>query len=425
MKISLDTNILINDPSIVFKADHEFVISFTVLRELDKLKRNPDLKRAAQDAIKNIWAQVQSGNLKVLNVPTHLGDSPDECIIRDTLESPDTAILSDDIGARLIANVVGVPIYDLDTNQIDYTYTGYVQIDGNLLYERDCVAVQEMQLEEFNEVFEVSLHENEYCIVNRITGKYDIWVNHRGTVNRISQSNKPYGDAGITLQPMDAIQACVLDAVYRAPSPLVIIDGKLGTGKTLLTLMGALAATTGGVRNRQYYKILVTKPPVSINKNMYTGFKPGTSEDKMSGHLGGLKSNLKYLLDKRTPRQEKRKEEVAEDKLKSTEVWNDFFEVKEIDEIQGESIHESIFIVDEWQLLDEDSVKLILSRIAKGSKIILVGDTKGQTYGMNRAREGFKVLYKHFGTAPEFSYIKLENIYRSELAEFVARIFPD
>jgi PhoH-like ATPase len=158
---------------------------------------------------------------------------------------------------------------------------------------------------------------------------------------------------------------------------------------------------------------------------MYTGFKPGTSEDKMSGHLGGLKSNLKYLLDKRTPRQEKRKEEVAEDKLKSTEVWNDFFEVKEIDEIQGESIHESIFIVDEWQLLDEDSVKLILSRIAKGSKIILVGDTKGQTYGMNRAREGFKVLYKHFGTAPEFSYIKLENIYRSELAEFVARIFPD
>jgi predicted ribonuclease YlaK len=44
---------------------------------------------------------------------------------------------------------------------------------------------------------------------------------------------------------------------------------------------------------------------------------------------------------------------------------------------------------------------------------------------MNRAREGFKVLYKHFGTAPEFSYIKLENIYRSELAEFVARIFPD
>jgi PhoH-like ATPase len=282
-----------------------------------------------------------------------------------------------------------------------------------------------MQLEEFNEVFEVSLHENEYCIVNRITGKYDIWVNHRGTVNRISQSNKPYGDAGITLQPMDAIQACVLDAVYRAPSPLVIIDGKLGTGKTLLTLMGALAATTGGVRNRQYYKILVTKPPVSINKNMYTGFKPGTSEDKMSGHLGGLKSNLKYLLDKRTPRQEKRKEEVAEDKLKSTEVWNDFFEVKEIDEIQGESIHESIFIVDEWQLLDEDSVKLILSRIAKGSKIILVGDTKGQTYGMNRAREGFKVLYKHFGTAPEFSYIKLENIYRSELAEFVARIFPD
>lgn len=189
--------------------------------------------------------------------------------------------------------------------------------------------------------------------------------------------------------------------------------------------MGALAATAGGVRDRKYYKILVTKPPVSVNRALYTGFKPGSSEDKMSGHLGGIKSNLKFLLDKRTARQEKRKELGNEDTLRSTEVWQEFFEVKEIDEIQGESIHESIFLVDEWQLLDRDSVKLILSRIAMGSKIVLIGDTQGQTYGMNRANEGFKVLYKHLGTAPEMSFIRLENIYRSELAEFVERIFEE
>lgn len=189
--------------------------------------------------------------------------------------------------------------------------------------------------------------------------------------------------------------------------------------------MGSLAATAGGVRDRKYYKILVTKPPVSINKSLYTGFKPGDREDKMSGHLGGLKSNLRFLLDKRTPRQERRKETRELEELESTKIWDSYFEVREIDEIQGESIHESIFLVDEWQLLDADSVKLILSRIAMGSKIILMGDTQGQTYGMNRANEGFKILYKHLGKAPEMAFIKLENIYRSELAKFVEHIFEE
>ncbi len=425
MRVSLDTNILINNPLIVFNTEHEFVISFTVLRELDKLKRNPDLKRAAQDAIKNIWVQVNTGAVAILNIPTHLGDTPDECIIKDTLDKTDTALLTEDISAKLIAKSVGVPIYDMDTNFINYDYTGYINIEGDTVYEKEYASLKEMQLVEFNTLFNVTLHENEYGIINRISGKYDLWVNHRGTVTRTSQSNKPYGDAGISFQPMDAIQACVLHAVFASDAPLVVIDGKIGTGKTILALMASLAATAGGIKDRKYYKILVSKPPVSVNKALYTGFKPGSSEDKMSGHLGGIKSNLRLLLDKRTARQERRKESTDEEKLVSTEIWDTYFEVKELDEIQGESIHESIFLLDEWQLLSEDDVKLVISRMASGSKLVLMGDTKGQTYGMNRAREGFKVLYKHFGEAPEFSYIKLENIYRSELAKFVASIFPD
>ena len=86
-------------------------------------------------------------------------------------------------------------------------------------------------------------------------------------------------------------------------------------------------------------------------------------------------------------------------------------------------IHDSILIVDEWQLLSNDDAKLVISRIAQGSKIVLVGDTAGQTYGMNRANEGFKALYKYLGKAPEFNYIKLDNVYRSRLARFVAQVY--
>ena len=93
--------------------------------------------------------------------------------------------------------------------------------------------------------------------------------------------------------------------------------------------------------------------------------------------------------------------------------------------MQGMSLHNSILLVDEAQKLSDDSLKLILSRIADGSKVVLMGDTVGQVYGLNRGNEGYKVLFKHLGKSPEMCYIKLENIYRSELAKFVAKIFND
>lgn len=185
--------------------------------------------------------------------------------------------------------------------------------------------------------------------------------------------------------------------------------------------MAALARTNGQHRLQSYSKIMVTKPPVSINRALYTGFKPGTTEDKMSGHLGGIKSNLRFLLDTNVTIPKNSKLENIE--LPSDLVWNDKFSVIELDEIQGTSIHNEILIVDEWQLLDTDTSKLVASRIAHGSKLVLVGDTAGQTYGMNRANEGFKVLYKYLGKSPEFNYIKLENIYRSRLAEFIENVY--
>lgn len=422
MKISLDTNILIDNPDIIFDTSKEFVISFTVIRELDKLKRNTDLKRAAQHAIKNLWYLYKDDKITILNVPNLLGDSPDEKIVQDTKDSEDTSILSNDIAVRIIAKAHGIDVSSFEAEDlIDFNYKGYTIIEGDVTYEKDYVQIKELPLHEFNETFKVSLSENEYCIITRVSTGSDIWVNRTGTVSRVSQSMKPYRDAGIILSPMDPVQMCALHAVFDDTIPLTVIDGTLGTGKTILTLMAALARSVGQTRLRSYSSILVTKPPVSINKDMYTGFKPGTSEDKMSGHLGGIKSNLRFLLDKADVKKRKTRDEQED--LPSDLIWAEVFSVIELDEIQGTSVHDSILIVDEWQLLDTDTSKLVASRIAQGSKIVLVGDTAGQTYGMNRANEGFKVLYQYLGKAPEFNYIKLEAIYRSPLAAFIENVF--
>jgi len=221
---------------------------------------------------------------------------------------------------------------------------------------------------------------------------------------------------------MDSEQWCALHAVSDPDIPLVVIDGDLGTGKTIMALMGALYGTTGQTRFKKFEKIVVSKPPVSTNKALYTGFKPGTREEKMSGHLGGLKNNLKFMMDKKGEKAKiDREGNVTETPAGLT--WDEYFEVAEIDEAQGASMHDTCWIVDEWQLLDEDGAKLVMSRMAEGSKMILVGDTAGQTYGMNRANEGFKPLFEWFGKDTVFSYVKLETIYRSPLAEFVAKVY--
>lgn len=423
MKVSLDTNILIDEPHIVFDKTREFVISFTVIRELDKLKRNPDVKRAAQAAIRSIWMQFKDDKIEILNIPDLLGESPDEKIIQDTKDD-NASILSNDIAVRIIAKAHNIPISDFEGESvIDYDYSGYTIIKGNLIYEERFRQIKELQIDEFNETFKTKLKENEYCIIDRMVEKNDIWVHKDGRVNRISQSMKPYRDAGILLDPMDDIQMCALDAVFDKDVPLTVIDGKLGTGKTLLSLMGLLACSVGQKRFRAYKQILVTKPPVSINRDLYTGYKPGTREEKMSGHLGGLMSNLSFLLDRESTKDLKPGEEPPPSE--SEKIWYEYFKVIEIDEIQGMSVHDSGFMIDEYQLLNTDGLKLALSRISEGSKMILIGDTQGQTYGTNRADEGFKTLYKYLGSAKEFNYIKLENIYRSKLAEFVEEVFKE
>ena len=430
MKISLDTNILIDSPQVVFDKSREFVISFTVLRELDKLKRNPDLKRAAQQAIRNIKVQLLAKHIEILNVPglEQLGDSPDEQIIRDTLEA-NAHFLTEDINASVIATSLGIPLSNFEAaEEIDYDYTGYQIIPLTDVYTKTLRTIKELPIEEFEHHMDTVLKLNEYCIIQDGTENPDIWKNSKHVAVRISQKMSPFTSAGIRgVQPLDPIQMCVLDTVMDPTCPLTVIDGVLGTGKTMLTLMSALATTQGEKRYKFYDQVYVTASPESVNKGLYTGFKPGDTNQKLSGHLGGFKSNLKFLLDDKRAKESRKNKRIDDEDLElaSDLAWQDNFTVVEIDEIQGTSLHYSILLVDEYQKLNTDSLKLILSRIAEGSKVVLMGDTQGQVYGLNRADEGFKTLYKHFGTAEEFSYIKLSNIYRSELAKFVEQIFKD
>jgi len=409
-----DTNVLLDYPDIVL--EEKSAVSFMTLRELDKLKRNPDLKFMAQSAIKSLQHAMSLGTLEVLGAPTQESlkpESPDERIILDCLEAGYT-FSSQDIGANVIAEAVGLTTTQRSTEpNYDREYTGYVTIKGDVNYESNYVAIKEMQLLEFEEIFQVNLQENQYAIIDRVVEKDDVWVKKGDTVQRITQSMKPYRSADIVDSPLDSIQMAALDSIFDADVPLTIIDGKLGTGKTLISLMAALARTNGQHQLKLYDTVSVTRPNITTDVRFRRGFLPGEAADKDTPWVAGITSNLKYLF-------EKKEKDKADSKANT--IFEEMFEIIPMETIQGLSLTNSILIVDEFQLLDRDGLLLVLGRIAEGSKVVLVGDTRAQTYHLNRGNEGFKLLQPHYGKHPLINFIRLDNVYRSKLAEFVAEL---
>jgi len=195
---------------------------------------------------------------------------------------------------------------------------------------------------------------------------------------------------------------------------LYVTDGYNLTHNTVLVLMGALATTRGQKNYRFYKKILVTRPPIATDRKLELGFLPGDLSQKLGDWVGGVKSNLKFLYEK----------DLETSLNKSADsIFEEHFELLNLESVQGVSLHNVILLVDEYQLLNTDTLKLVLSRIAQGAKVVLVGDTQGQTYGINRSNEGFRTLYKYLGKNSNMNFIKLNNIYRSKLSEFVDEVF--
>ena len=409
-----DTNVLLDYPDIVLEG--KCAVSFTTLRELDSLKRRPDLKFMAQQAIKSLEQAMLQDLVEVLGAPTLETlnpESPDERIILDTIAAG-YSFSSQDIGANVIAEALGLETTKR-TSQTNYDkdYTGYVTLKGDLNYESRYVATKEMQKIEFEEVFQVHLRENQYIIIDRVVEKDDVWVCKGDVVSRISQTMKPYKSAGIMDTPLDSIQMAALDAIFDVDIPLTIIDGKLGTGKTLLSLMAAYARVNGQHQLKAYNNVSITRPNITTDHRFERGFLPGEARDKDLPWVAGITSNLKYLFEKN----DKQRNDNA-----GTKIFEEHFEIIPLETIQGLSLNNSILLVDEFQLLDRDGLLLVLGRIAEGSKVVLIGDTRSQTYHINRGSEGFKLLQPHYGEQELINFIRLDNVYRSKLAEFVAEL---
>ena len=152
--------------------------------------------------------------------------------------------------------------------------------------------------------------------------------------------------------------------------------GPAGTGKTYL----AVAAAVQAFREKQVNRIILTRPAVEAGERL--GFLPGDLQSKVAPYLRPLYDALCDMLG-------------AETYQKYLERGN--IEVAPLAYMRGRTLDDSFIILDEAQNTSREQMKMFLTRLGFGSKIVITGDVTqidlpdGKPSGL---REAMRVLKK-------------------------------
>ena len=150
-------------------------------------------------------------------------------------------------------------------------------------------------------------------------------------------------------------------------APLVVVKGAAGTGKTFCSLAYALEHIKKYSAKELYNQILVGTP---VDYGEQIGYLPGDISAKISPLLGGVYDNLKAIFREKNP--DATNMEIND---QCDEIFDrGFIDIQVIGFLRGRTIPYTCFIIDETQNVRPDIIKNIVTRAAKGSKFIFLGD---------------------------------------------------
>jgi PhoH-like ATPase len=98
-------------------------------------------------------------------------------------------------------------------------------------------------------------------------------------------------------------------------------------------------------------------------------------------------------------------------------------EISPINYLRGRSIHDTAIIVDDGQNLTQEDMKLVLTRVGEGSRVILTGDPDQIDRGeINSLSNGLVQVVERFKGQACFAHLTMHEVMRSRVAEMAARL---
>ena len=206
---------------------------------------------------------------------------------------------------------------------------------------------------------------------------------------------------GRTIRPKTANQKRYVDAIEDHTVTFGI--GPAGTGKTYLAMAMAISA----LQQKKVNRIILTRPAVEAGEHL--GFLPGTLSEKIDPYLRPLFDALHDMIDIETvPRL----------------MQSGVIEVAPLAYMRGRSLNDAFIILDEAQNTTPEQMKMFLTRLGFGSKMVITGDVT-QIDLPNGQHSGLRVVRDILGDIDDIAFLELtaEDVVRHRLIGDIVKAY--
>ncbi|MGH8075522.1 MAG: PhoH family protein [Lysobacter sp.] len=455
----LDTNVLMHDPTALFKfAEHDVYLPMQVIEELDNGKKgtteasrnarqvsrflNELVEAAGTDRIQTgiplappsglkLRGQESAGSLRFQTDNFDAGKRfsavvPDNAILGAILAlkeaEPDVPVVfvSKDINLRIKSAIAGIVSEDYENDRAldDFSllYTGATELPedfwkrhgkdlkswtdkGRTYYEISRVEDDDWYPNQF--LFLPGEDEAELKVAKVTDEKVTLQI-----VDDYRHSQ--HSVWGITARNRE--QNFALNALMDPEIDFVTLLGTAGTGKTLLALAAGLAQT---MDQQRYREIIMTRATVSVGEDI--GFLPGTEEEKMTPWMGALTDNLEVLTHNQ--------EGGSWGRAATNDLLASRIKIRSLNFMRGRTFLSRWLILDEAQNLTPKQMKTLITRAGPGTKIICLGNVEQiDTPYLTETTSGLTYAVDRFKNWPHSAHVTLRRGERSRLADYASEV---
>ena len=428
----LDTCVLLADPQSPLRFDeHDVVLPLVVIEELDRKKTRLDEvganARAAIRLIEELGASRNGGmrepvalpgggSLRIeLNgitserLPAALDpQTPDHRILATCLnlvEETPAVLVTKDAALRIKGAQLGVAVQDYraDTVPVEQLHSGLVEhaTEGEVidrLFDEGKIELEGVEAE-VNQFLILRAGASRSALARVIQSDPNV------IVERVPTHVRAFG-----VEPKNVRQTVALHQLLDPDIPAVSVMGMAGTGKTFLALAAALEQV---LEQGRYRRVSVYRPMVAVGRQE-VGYLPGDLSEKLAPWMAAVHDNL-YALFSDAGVEGARS--AIEELIDRGEL-----EMAAVTYLRGRSITGEFVIIDEAQNLELPTLKVILTRMSRDSKVVFCGDLSQVDNPYISPFGGMAALIERFKGSPLFGHITLERSVRSPLAEMAANV---
>ena len=241
-------------------------------------------------------------------------------------------------------------------------------------------------------------HDLAPATIDTVTGALDAGEASSAIVEDVIWAHR-----NIRVAPKTINQKRYLDSIRRHTITFGI--GPAGTGKTFLAVAAAVAALEGKDVNR----IILTRPAVEAGERL--GFLPGDIQAKVDPYLRPLFDALYDMLDP---------ERVA------TYLDRGVIEVAPLAFMRGRSLNDSFVILDEAQNTSPEQMKMFLTRLGFGSRMVVTGDITQVDLPRDQ-RSGLIVVSDILDEVKDITFTRFggEDVVRHQLVQRIVAAYDD